>query len=334
MADARPFDEVHALISDSTGGMQFPHALLIDCILSDTHEFESEVTQYPVESGSNIVDNVRPKPIKITMEGIVSSSPIGSIATQRSSNSIDDPIEYAYEFLMKIRDTRLPVTIRTSLSTYFNMVMENLSIARSSATADVLRFTATFLQITTVSNKRSTIRTATPSGQGQTKTSKPLDKNAGTVAICPNALQWFDRDIDGWRNNAQWISGTATADPNLKDGKWQLTKWTPAVSQAEWNLYAGTRYPPPPSAGQVALGVATLSAGSLLPAPSTFNTSVWNSLPETGTPSKQDLEQFLATRRGTTGAGASAAVSLAQQVKGPSAVIFVTRSDTFILRRS
>lgn len=129
---------------------------LMDVSLNEGHEFESEVTEFPVESGSNIVDNVRPKPITVTMECLVSNTPIGFLATTRGtgSGSPSDPVDDAYEHLLKIRERREPVTIRTSLRTFENMVLKSLSIPRSSGRGDELRFTATFQQIQVVTNKR------------------------------------------------------------------------------------------------------------------------------------------------------------------------------------
>ena len=48
----------------------------VDLALTEEHSHDSEATQYPVEKGANITDHVRPKPISITFEGIVSASPL------------------------------------------------------------------------------------------------------------------------------------------------------------------------------------------------------------------------------------------------------------------
>jgi hypothetical protein len=146
---------------------------LIDVILNETHEFENEVTEYPVESGSNITDNVRPKPIVVTMECLVSNSPIGFLKDLR--DAVSEPADDCYEHLQKIRDRRDYVTIRTSLRTFTSMVLKNLSIPRAQGRGDELRFTATFQQVQTVSNKRVR-RTATPAGKGKNKYGLSLDK--------------------------------------------------------------------------------------------------------------------------------------------------------------
>lgn len=151
----------------------------IDASLSETHSYSCEVTEYPVEQGSAISDNVRPKPIVVTIEGIVSDTPIGSIADLRNGNGDQLPSVGALAALLAIRDARQPITIATSLSRFENMVLTDLEIPRDSKTGAALCFTATFQQITIVTNLRTTVRTikkrtAKPSGQGQENLGKQM----------------------------------------------------------------------------------------------------------------------------------------------------------------
>ena len=63
---------------------------LIDCSISENHTFDSDVTDYPVESGSNISDNIRPLPLVVEIEGVVSNTPIGLIADNRRGRTNPD----------------------------------------------------------------------------------------------------------------------------------------------------------------------------------------------------------------------------------------------------
>src|SRR3569832_575240 len=125
---------------------------LLDCELSSPHQFESEITNYPTESGSNVVDNIRPKPITVSMTVIVTNSPIGEIASQR--DKVSEPADEAYQRQQKIYLARKPVTIRTSRDTFTNMALKNLTVPRESGRGDDLTFTAEWQQIQTVTNKR------------------------------------------------------------------------------------------------------------------------------------------------------------------------------------
>src|SRR5678810_739366 len=89
---------------------------LIDATISEEHRYESETTDYPVERGANITDHNRPLPIEVTLEGIVSNTPIGDVALIRSIDDTGDlPADSALSFLKDIRDRREPISIDTEL---------------------------------------------------------------------------------------------------------------------------------------------------------------------------------------------------------------------------
>lgn len=185
---------------------------LIDCSLKETHTFDSQVTEYPVESGSNITDNIRPLPMTLEMECIVSNTPIGVMSTFRNSLLTEPgdseiaptkPSEDAYDMLLRIRSKRQPVTIRTSLRTYENMALKSLNIPRDIGVGDALRFTASFIQIDTVENKRS-VRVSPPNGRKKKKVSMtPPVLDVRMIRIDTYYHEWFDPDFNTWRRSAQ-----------------------------------------------------------------------------------------------------------------------------------
>jgi hypothetical protein len=156
----------------------------IDVAISEEHTYDSEVTEHPVESGSAVVDNVRPRPISVSIEGFVSDTPIGELAKRREGSSL--PSSEAFARLQIIRDAREPITISTSLRDYDNMILESLSIPTSSENGGALHFRATFKQIRIVTNERTTIRVAEPRGKsGTNRGNKPSPK------VTPTQLQAF-----------------------------------------------------------------------------------------------------------------------------------------------
>lgn len=173
---------------------------LIDAALSEVHRFPSEVTQFPTEEGSDLTDNIRPGPIEVQIEGVVSDTPIGVTAVVRQTQSAeagDDvevlPSEQALALLERIRDERKPVTIQTSLKVYERMAMEMLEVPRERTTGKALQFTASFRQITTATNERTVIRTATPAGRAKRK----LGPKAATESAAPAAPHIA---VFTWRN--------------------------------------------------------------------------------------------------------------------------------------
>jgi len=163
---------------------------VIDASITESHVYESQVTEFPVEQGSAISDNIRPKPIMVTIEGIVSDTPIGKMIDQRNAEHGDSaflpttdaatakargdaqsaPSTDALAAMLAIRDARQPVSITTSLANFENMALINLEVPRDVTTGSALRFTATFQQITIVTNQRVLVRTSTA------RTSRPGDR--------------------------------------------------------------------------------------------------------------------------------------------------------------
>lgn len=167
---------------------------VLDVTLSEDHEFESEITDYPVESGSNISDNIRPRPITVTMEGLVSKHPFDHIKLLRDVPESPHHPHDAYAVLLAIREDREPVTIRTSLDVFKDMALQSLSMPRDASTGDALRFTAKFQQIQTVENKRSK-RTAIPAGKGKTNFGQLLAKIKSLAAIPVISVPVSQREI-------------------------------------------------------------------------------------------------------------------------------------------
>lgn len=206
---------------------------LIDCSLSENHTFDADVTEYPVESGSNITDNIRPLPLVVEMECLVSNTPIGLIRSHRNlvrgegnDAVLSTPTNDAYDLLQVIREQRKPVTIRTSLRTFENMALKSLSIPRGPA-LDELRFTATFIQISTIENRR-TVRVSTPTATGKkkvTKTPEALDMRQ--IIIDTKNKEWWDPDVGAWRKSAKFdyfvrLLDTATVTTVKDESKWDL----------------------------------------------------------------------------------------------------------------
>lgn len=150
-------------------------AYIIDAALSEDHTFDSEATEYPVEQGSDITDNIRAKPIEVTVVGVVSNAPMGAILKTRTfeggtlttATKVTDnetPVDDALAALLAIRDAREPVPIITSLKSYDSMAMTSLSVpSRDAQNAESLEFTAKFRQIIIITNARTLVKVAVPS---------------------------------------------------------------------------------------------------------------------------------------------------------------------------
>jgi hypothetical protein len=168
------------------------------------------------------------------------------------------PSDDAYEVLLRIRNRREPVTIRTSLRTFNNMVLKNLTIPRAPGRGDELKFTATFQQIQAVENIRS-IRVSPPNATGKRKVSKtpePLDTRM--IRIDTYYHEWFDPEAPAVNNTISGDGGVASVVNRLNSeiaptfGRWRrsaqfakgkilndsstITLFAPG----RWDLYRGS----------------------------------------------------------------------------------------------
>lgn len=227
------------------------NALRIDASISEKHAYESEASQFPVESGGSIVDHIRPMPIEVSIEGVVSNTPIGEVAGERSIERVEvnnpdgtttdvtpTPVEQALTTLTGIYTRRGVVEITTTLATYKNMAMISLDIPRDAAGGgdNALKFTAGFRQIQIVTTDRVKVRTATPgSGKRRSKGAQPapekldnssrpgvrkIESQAGPLT---SGHYWYDKSINGWREG--YSEGTYNKGKPLAH----------AVGSSEWS---------------------------------------------------------------------------------------------------
>jgi hypothetical protein len=118
-------------------------AFLLDATLREVHTAESEVTENPVEKGAAVSDHSRPKPVRITIDGLVTASPLQPDPSRLQPSEV-------YQELIRAKDAGDLLTVKTKLATYDDMVIESISVTRDAGTGDALPFTATLKQIRVV----------------------------------------------------------------------------------------------------------------------------------------------------------------------------------------
>jgi len=62
--------------------------LQLDATVSENHNYKNEVSQWPVENGDTIIDNIRLVPERVTINGLISGSPI-DVRFQDVTNIVD-----------------------------------------------------------------------------------------------------------------------------------------------------------------------------------------------------------------------------------------------------
>ncbi len=159
---------------------------IIDATPVETHELSAETTEHPIEEGADVTDHVRILPDQITIEGVVSNTPVGTLAQTRANESPFAgeylPADDALAYLRQIRENREPVKVETTIATYENMILVGLSIPQTSRSGDALRFRATFREIRIVKTERTRVKVSTPHAKGKRnrgrKPSPPVDEGS------------------------------------------------------------------------------------------------------------------------------------------------------------
>lgn len=132
---------------------------LIDATVRQTHGKTARVTSHPVELGSPGSDHIIRDPDTLTLDCVVSNTPIGDIARTRA-NEEGSPAKNAYAKMASIFGKL--VTVVTDKETYTSMALVSLSDPVDSRTGDACRFTVSFQKVTFVSNERKYVKYSTP----------------------------------------------------------------------------------------------------------------------------------------------------------------------------
>lgn len=160
----------------------------IDVAITQTPSFESDLTDHPVEQGSDVTDNIRTKPVSFEIEGIVSDTPLGLVAqdpSRQQSAGQPLPSQDAYRRLFDIWSNKRFVTLETDFGKFENMAVTRLTMPRSKDTGKALHFTGTFRQLRLVTNNRTTVRMAIPGGGKKTNLGNLISQKQASALFAP-----------------------------------------------------------------------------------------------------------------------------------------------------
>lgn len=183
--------------------------ITLDAAITEHHGVSVEVTKHPVEAGANISDHRRVQPRSVTVEGVITNTPIpGPTDPQVTqefnghpfvSRSQYDPTRAgnAYQDLLDLASSSTLVDVVTTMETYSNMTLSSLDIPRDARTGEAVRFTATFTEIRTVSN--ATVQVSkTLRGQKKDNKHKKTAPDASAPQVKKTALKVITDKIQTW----------------------------------------------------------------------------------------------------------------------------------------
>jgi len=172
----QPIDRVAFFIPDGAGGTD---ALVVDACVKEDHALVVTTTQHPVEQGFDVSDHARPEPRSLSLDCVVSNSPIG-----RSPLSASDALA-TWQIFMDLWQTPRRISVSTSRGLYESMIVTKVTNAVDAKTANALVFTVALVEIRVVKNRYSRIVVAKDTraqpkqkaGQRTTEEATPPEKS-------------------------------------------------------------------------------------------------------------------------------------------------------------
>ncbi|CTQ67111.1 phage baseplate protein [Roseibium alexandrii] len=101
----------------------------VDCLISEKHTSELEITGNPIESGAEANDHAYVKPKEVVLE----------IADENASATFQE--------LIRFQEKREPFSLNTGLSTYKNMLVQSVQAKRDARHSKILSATVTLKEV-------------------------------------------------------------------------------------------------------------------------------------------------------------------------------------------
>lgn len=127
----------------------------VDVMVESEFNLESEVSEYPVEDGFTISDNVTQKQLKLSL--VVMISPMPVTWYENFKETAQDRVFNAIDEFYWIWQRREPITIVTKSNVWEDMVMTSCPIRRNKEDGIALKAAIDFVQIIKVDTKTEQI---------------------------------------------------------------------------------------------------------------------------------------------------------------------------------
>jgi hypothetical protein len=173
----------------------------LDAAIRQTHNETADITSHQVETGLPATDNIRPLPFKITIEGMVTNTPVVPASTQMRGatgrfQSTDitvqqpggktttrqmqalvfsaefDRVRDVYSDLVDAKNAGALFTVDTTLKHYENMAISSINLPVDAQSGSSITFTIEMQEVRIV----ETQTVAAPAAKARQKTQKNGDK--------------------------------------------------------------------------------------------------------------------------------------------------------------
>lgn len=185
----------------------------VDVIMEDSISYESEVTEFPVETGFTISDHVINKQPEIKLDCIFTPTPVTwyELHKDKAATRLED----VRRELERIRNEKEPITVTTPDRIYENVVLVKIPITRTIKDGLTLRMTLEFKQIAIVSSNTAEVPAeyAEQETKIQAQTGK-TETNGGTATT---------EEIGNGDGNTNYTEDTGT-EPTAETARTSIAK--------------------------------------------------------------------------------------------------------------
>lgn len=163
-------------------------ALELDASVSESHVGTNDVTSHPIEKGAAAADHIRPNPDELTVEGVISNTPVPRIERERPG--MEARAQTAYLELLALKESGQLLTVVTKKRTYEDMAFVSLNVPQSVRTGDAVHFTAVFRKVRVVKSKTVVVvQASTDRAKPKAKKGKQATKPATAAQVNKSILK-------------------------------------------------------------------------------------------------------------------------------------------------
>lgn len=154
----------------SVGGFIF------DVTIQETHEIEYEITTNPLETGVSVGDHKYRLPYKLTIQGMVSDTPLhataGTNGVDQFTSTASTRSKAAFDAILSLGESTDFLTVQTGLKVYQNMQVKKFTTSQDKDSSRALLFTLDLLEVDVVTTQIVNLpprRTGTTNRQASAK---------------------------------------------------------------------------------------------------------------------------------------------------------------------
>lgn len=189
----------------------------LDAAITEKHSAGVEITKHPIEEGANPTDHARVLPFKISVEGMLTNTPLGAetraargvtkdAASSTGAVGAAGPAQRSMSALEKIRTDRRAVTVVSDFRTYENMLISMIEVPRDAKNGEAIRFTITMEEIRFV---RSEVARVDVLNRPKKKPTKKVDQTKKPGTERPEERRTLLKKFTDWVGATTPGSGVA-----------------------------------------------------------------------------------------------------------------------------